>query len=128
MGSEILKTNVRSKKISEDVLLYGTCVSEEHPEVLRKFRQKTRLHVCLEEVHVNKAAWKLASIVRANNVKKITALTIDGSPHCVQLHYALEDLRELFPALVVEHYVIEKGKRINIQPDAVRKSRHLSEI
>ncbi|MBI5253304.1 MAG: hypothetical protein HY930_02755 [Euryarchaeota archaeon] len=128
MGNELLKTNVRSKKISEDVLLYGTCISEEHPEMLKKFKQKTRLHVCLEEEHVNKVAWKMANIVRANKIKKITAATIDGSPHCVQLHYALEDLRELFPALVVEHYVIEKGKRINIQPDAVRKSRHLSEI
>lgn len=128
MGSELLKTNVRSRKISEDVLLYGTCVSEEHPEVLKKFKQKTRLHICLEEEHLNKAAWKLASIARANNVRKITALTIDGSPHCVQLHYALEDLRGLFPALAVEHYAIEKGRLIEIPAGAVRRSRHLSEI
>lgn len=128
MHNELLKTSVNSKKISEEVLLYGTCISAEQPEMLKKFKQKTRLHICLEEEHVNKAAWKMANIVRANKIKKITALTIDGSPHCVQLHYALEDLREMLPGLAVEHYVIEKGKLIEISPEAVRKSRHLSEI
>ncbi|MFH1773605.1 MAG: hypothetical protein ABH874_01425 [Methanobacteriota archaeon] len=128
MEGELLRTNVNSKKISEDVLLYGTCISEEHPEILKRFGQKTKLYACLEEEHVNKVAWKLASIVRVNKVRKITVLTMDGSPHCVQLHYALEDLKELFPDLAVEHYAIEKGRLIEIPPEAVRKSRHLSEI
>lgn len=128
MEGELLKTNVNSKKNSEDVLLYGTCISAEHPEMLKKFKQKTRLHVCLEEEHVNKAAWKMANIARANKIKKITVITIDGSPHCVQLHYALEDLKEMLPGLAVEHYAIERGKLIEISPEAVRKSRHLSEI
>ncbi len=128
MEGELLKTSARSKKISEDVLLYGTCISAEHPEILKKFKQKTRLRVCLEEEHVNKAAWKMANIVRASKVRKITALTMDGSPHCVQLHYALEDLKEMLPGLAAEHYAIEKGKLIEISAEAVRKSRHLSEI
>lgn len=128
MSNELLKTNVNSKKIWKDVLIYGSCISEEHPETLKKFRQKTRLYICLEEEHVNKAAWKIANIVRANKVRKITALTIDGSPHCVQLHYALEDLKEMLPDLAVEHYTIERGRLIEISPEAVRKSRHLSEI
>jgi hypothetical protein len=127
-NNELLKTNVNSDAISEDILLYGSCISTEYKEILGQFKQGTFLHVCLEKEHVNQAAWKIQTIVRVNKPKKIAVLTIAGSPHCIQLHHALEDVKKIFPALQVKHYVIEKGKLIEVTAKAVRISRHLNEV
>ena len=124
---ELLKTNVSSKGISKEILLYGTCISKEHPRILKQFEGSTRLHICLEKEHVNKAAWKITSIVRINEVKKITILTPDGSPHCIQLHFVGEDLRNLFQ-VEVRHFVIKKGELKAISGKSIRASRHLSEV
>lgn len=126
--SELLRTNVKSRHIDRKILVHGACIPVEHPEIFGKFAEGTALSVCLEEEHINKVAWKLASIVRGRGVEELTVLTVDGSPHCVQLHNAAEDVRALFPKLEVRHYVIEKGKVFKVGPEAVRKSRHLSEV
>lgn len=125
---ELLQTNVQSKYISGNILLYGSCIPAEYPEILARFKQKTALHTCLEKEHVNQVAWKMATIVRQNKPKEIAVLTIAGSPHCVQLHYALEDIKKIFPWLRVKHHVIEKGKLIEVTAKAVRISRHLNEV
>lgn len=126
--NSLLETNVNSRHIAEDILIYGSCIDKEYPEILDKFEQETALHICLEAEHVNKVAWKILSIVRHKKPKEMTALTIDGSPHCVQLHYALEDVKKMFPDLTVNHYVIEKGKVCWVRNEAVRNSRHLSKV
>jgi hypothetical protein len=125
---ELLKTNVKSRKIGEDVLLYGSCIRDEYPEVLKSFKQGTKFSVCLEEQHMDMVAWKVTSIVRNRNPEEISVLTIDGSPHCVQLHYIAEDVKEVFPSLAVKHYVIEKDELFEISSSAVKKSRHLKGV
>ncbi len=78
---------------------------------------------------MNHAGYKLASIIRYSNIRRVTALTVDGSPHCVQLHYLLEDIKRHFvPELLTTHYVIEKGELFSVTPEAVKRSRHLSKI
>jgi hypothetical protein len=124
---DLIKTNVKSTHIKGDLLVYGTCIKREHPDILKSFKE-IKLHTCLEEEHLNKVAWKLATIIRENKLRKISTLTMDGSPHCVQLHYILEDLKRIFPAIEVNHFVVEDGKLFKISSDAVRRSRHLKEI
>jgi hypothetical protein len=126
--NELLKTNVKSKKIAEKILIYGSCIAQEYPEMLRQFRHGTAIHTCLEKEHINKVAWKILNIFRINKPKEVAVLTIDGSPHCVQLHYALEDVKKIFQDLVIKHYVIEDGKLIEVNAESVRTSRHLSRV
>ncbi len=134
-GNALLSTNVGDAELREkgNVLLVGTCALKRYPSIVEEYAkkdvEKAILPVCMEEVHMNHAGYKIASIVRYAHIRKLTALTIDGSPHCVQLHYVVEDIQRHFtPEIETEHFVIEKGEVVRISPTAVKRSRHLSKI
>ncbi|TFG28120.1 4Fe-4S ferredoxin [Candidatus Thorarchaeota archaeon] len=131
---ELMRINVGDERLRSKgrLLLIGSCM-DRFPDIIKEFAARengcTILHVCLEETHVNQAGFKIASIVRYADIAEITVLTIDGSPHCVQLHYVIEDIRRHFtPDLQTKHYVVEKGEIHEISPEAVKRSRHLSKI
>ena len=130
----LMRTNVGDKRLRENpnLLLIGSCM-DRFPDVVKeicgKEKGQTTLHICLEETHVNQAGFKISSIVKYSDIKKVTVLTVDGSPHCVQLHYVVEDIKRHFaPEIETAHFVFEKGKLQEISPDAVKRSRHLSRI
>jgi len=123
----LLRKSVTSKKISQNILVYSACIDEEYPDILEKFKERTKLSICLEEHHINKVAKKLMAIIYKRKVKSIAVLTMDGSPHCLQLHHALEEIKNYFD-IEVEHYVIEKGELIKVSEKSVKISRHLSEV
>ncbi len=125
---ELLRTRVNSKTIGSELLVYGSCIMDEYPHALKDYARTQRLHVCMEEHHINKIAWKIQSIARVKGLKKITVLTVDGSPHCVQLHYAAEDVGKILPGLKIAHEVIAQGEKKSVQAEMVRRSRHLSEL
>lgn len=125
---ELLETSVSSKHIGERIIVYSSCISHEYPELLAQFKDYTRLCTCLTTHSLEEIAWKLLTIIRINNPKEVAALTIDGSPHCLQVHFALEDILKIRPHITVRHFVIEKGVIQEISGEAVRKARHLSEI
>jgi hypothetical protein len=130
----LMRVNVGDKRLRDrgKLLLIGSCM-DRYPEIVKEFSERDGgqavLHVCLEETHVNQAGFKIGSIVRYSGITEVTALTIDGSPHCVQLHYVIDDVKRHFtPEITTKHYVVEKGKIHEISSDAVKKSRHLSKI
>ncbi len=114
------------------LLLIGSCMNR-FPEIVKEFAKHgeghTVLQVCLEETHMNQAGFKIGSIVKYSRLSEVTVLTIDGSPHCVQLHYVVDDVKRHFaPEITTKHYVVEKGTIHEISSDAVKRSRHLSKI
>lgn len=116
----------------QNLLLVGSCM-DRFPDIVKEISEKDGshfvLHVCLEETHVNQAGFKIGSIVKYSDIKRVTTLTVDGSPHCVQLLYVVEDIKRHFPSHIeTDHYVIEKEKLYEITADAVKRSRHLSKI
>ena len=130
----LMRINVGDKRLRNKgkLLLIGSCM-DRFPEIVKEYSERDGgyavLHVCLEETHVNQAGFKIGSIVKYSGISKVTALTVDGSPHCVQLHYVIDDVKRHFaPEITTEHFVIEKGKVHEISSDAVKKSRHLSKI
>ena len=128
----LLSTNVGSKYLrkSDKFLLAGTCVLKEHAHIFQQFAQnRVCLHVCLETFHMNMAETKLACILKIHQPSEILVLTVDGSPHCLQLHILAEDMRRYFDLDGrIEHVVIEKGKTHSITETAVRTARHLHKI
>ncbi|MGQ4832681.1 MAG: hypothetical protein ACP6IS_02135 [Candidatus Asgardarchaeia archaeon] len=129
----LMSTNAGSKQLKRNGswLLVGSCVLSEHKEILEKLVQSydTLLHVCLEETHINMAEAKLAAMVKLSKPALITVLTVDGSPHCIQLHYLAEDLKKYYNLdLEIKHLVIYKREPIEINTDAVKISRYLSKI
>lgn len=130
---DLMDYNVAGKKIRDlrRVLIYGTCVRDEHPEIFREFvKDRVPLAVCLEYTHFNMVALKLASMFARVKLEEVVVLTVDGSPHCVQLHHAVEEARRVVGDMAprVEHYVIESDKAVKVSERAVKTARYLSKI
>ncbi len=131
----LMSVNVGDRRLQEKdgLLLVGSCMLSKYPEIVREYGQRDGgqavLHICLEESHVNQAGFKIASIVRYSKMRRLTALTVDGSPHCVQLHFVLEDIRRHFtPEVETAHFVVERGHVHEISARAVKTARHLHRV
>jgi len=128
-----MSTNVCSREIREKrkVLIYGSCIKEEYPEILEKFREKyVLLSVCLEKEHMKMVGFKLLGMMKRCQPEEIIILTVDGSPHCVQLHFTIEEcskILEEFKERIV-HLVIENGKIRKISPETVKICRYLTKV
>ncbi|MFW9864369.1 MAG: hypothetical protein ACFFET_18935 [Candidatus Thorarchaeota archaeon] len=108
-------------------------MNSRYPEIVEEHREREGglavLSVCLEETHANQAGFKIGSIVRYSKINRLTALTVDGSPHCVQLHFLIEDIKRHFtPEVETDHYVVEKGAVHQVSAAAIKRARHLSKI
>lgn len=123
---ELLETSVSSRTLGEKIVVYSSCIPLEYPGILRRFKGYTRLCTCLTTRSLEEIAWKLLTMVRMKTPKELAALTMDGSPHCLQLHFALEDIRIMYPDIRVRHFVIEKGVVHEVSGESVKTARHLS--
>jgi hypothetical protein len=126
---DLVTTNVYSKFLSNKLLVCGTCLLSEWPDLVEKVRgDKVVLSVCLEMVHLNTALEKIASILAKGEIEEIAVLTKDGSPHCVGLHFAVEWAVQMTKSenVKVKYYVIEHGSLHKIEEDKVKEKRHLS--
>lgn len=112
------------------MLVYGACVRDEYPEIYEKFSDgRVALAVCLEAEHFNVVALKLASMFARVELEEVIVLTVDGSPHCVGLHHAVEEaVKVTGRSIPVRHFVIEGGAPIEISLQAVRTARYLSKV
>jgi hypothetical protein len=131
MTLSLLSLNVGSRRlVDSDLLVYGICLAEECPEALKEAsRERIPLGVCLEEHHMNVVGFKIATILKVAHPKSLAVLTVDGSPHCVQLHFAAEQARRLTDAKTeLSHFVVEKGVLTQISSETIRLARHLSAI
>ncbi|RLE55964.1 MAG: hypothetical protein DRJ26_00035 [Candidatus Methanomethylicota archaeon] len=128
--SELLSTSVKSKMLrGASLLIYSKCIEQEYPGILREFSDgRVALGVCMELLHMNMVGFKLLNIVKLSNVKELEILTMDGSPHCIQLHFIGEHInRALGEPIPLTHYVIEKGKVFKVSTKVIKLARHLSE-
>ncbi len=125
---DLMLTNAKGKHIRDkDILVYGSCVAAEHLDVLDKFSKHTQLSFCPEQEHINMAFYKLIAMMSV--ARSLTVLTVDGSPHCVQLHYIADELKRYSKQdFNVEHFVIYNGKLVQISEKEVKISRYLAKI
>jgi len=114
----------------KDLLIYSECLPTEHPEAFdEEVKGKTALAVCMSEEHLDKVGFKIATIIAYARPSSITVLTMDGSPHCTQLHVVAEQAKRITQADVrIRHLVVERGTLIEASSQAVYLSRHLSKI
>lgn len=91
MQLDLVTTNVYSKHLSKRLLICGTCLLSEYPEIVEELRQgRTLLTVCPEMVHLNTVIEKIASMLVKGEIENIAVVTKNGSPHCIGLHFAVE--------------------------------------
>ncbi len=130
----LLECNVGDQRFKETrkILLYGTCVPDRYPELFKEYSiGRTPLKVCLEAHHMDHVGYKLVAIIKYSQIEDLTILTIDGSPHCYQLHVLGQDLIRHFKledVLKVSHVVIEQGKIHEISYQAITVARHLHRV
>ncbi|MEM0084717.1 MAG: 4Fe-4S ferredoxin [Candidatus Methanomethylicia archaeon] len=129
---ELMEVNAASKEIREKkrILLIGSCLIDEHPKIVEKYSEgKAKLKVCLEREHFNMVCLKLSSIISRVPIEEIIVLTVDGSPHCIQLHFMMNEIEKITGKnLNIRHILIYKGEDIEVDAETVKKARYLTKI
>lgn len=124
---DLLSQSIYSPFFNGKFLLMGSCVANSYPEIIKDFEKKWKnlVSICLEQEHYNKMVSKLFNVLGTGNVKKIGFLTVNGSPHCAQVHFASKYLkRGLNKDVIYRHYVInDDGKVYEVSMEAIDKSR-----
>ena len=125
----LLNLNVYDKLYKDKFLIMGTCIPRMFPKVDNHFEKEWKhiVSFCLEQTHYNLLVAKLFDILALGNTKKVGFLTPDGSPHCIQLHFASKYLkRGMKNDINFEHFVVKKGDVYSISLDDIDKSKDLS--
>jgi len=129
---DLLDYNAAGRELRRNrrLLVYGTCVRDEHPGIFEEWSSgRVPLAACLEKTHFNMVALKLASILARVELEELVVLTVDGSPHCVQLHHAVEEaVRVTGSGVRVRHVVVEGGEAVEIPASTVKTARYLSKV
>ncbi len=121
-------TWVKTPKLNNsDILIVSACLTHVNRELFEELsNNKQTLLACPER---EPAAYygKIASIIKSSKPRTITVATIDGSPHCFQLHAAInEAIYILGKEVVRKHYVVVDGKKlVEISPNSIRIARYL---
>ena len=127
---ELMKTNIYD--VNKTIIVVGSCLKSRDPQVFEQLQKITSdiYDVCLEETHINMAITKIAGMLRTHIIEKVIFVSVDKSPHCVQLHYIQEELCKMMGLnnIMIENYVADGAKLIKISPEAISLSKNLIEL
>lgn len=127
---EVMTTNIYD--IDETIIIAGTCLKSMQPNGYKKLEKisKNIYTLCLENTHVNMAITKIGGMIRTGKVHNIIFATVDESPHCIQMHYIQDELREMMNLenINIKNYVIVNDELIEISPELILLSKKLSEL
>lgn len=111
MKKDLMKNNCYD--VDETMCIMGSCLEYMFPEIYKELEEKYTIYdLCLEQTHWNMAVTKITGMVVRKKVKNIIFVSVDKSPHCVQLHYIVTELRKFMSEeeLGVKNYVAtDKG-------------------
>ena len=113
------------------IVLYGTCLERMEPEIFRDLTGDAdfRFAVCLEQTHVNMVVTKLAAMLGTGRVTRVRILTVDRSPHCIQLHYLAHEIARTMPKLPeFQDFVVLDGAVHHIRQETIELSKTLSKL
>ncbi|WBB29160.1 hypothetical protein [Parvimonas micra] len=127
---EVMTTNIYD--IDETIIIVGTCLKHMQPKGYEKLEKisKNIYNLCLENTHVNMAITKIGGMIRTGKVHNIIFATVDESPHCIQMHYIQDELREMMNLenINIKNYVVVNDELIEISPKLILLSKKLSEL
>ncbi|WP_454964461.1 hypothetical protein [Filifactor alocis] len=127
---EVMTTNIYD--IDETIIIAGTCLKSMQPNGYKKLEKisKNIYHLCLENTHVNMAITKIGGMIRTGKVHNIIFATVDESPHCIQMHYIQDELREMMNLenINIKNYVVVNDELLEVSPKLILLSKKLSEL
>lgn len=128
--TEVMTTNIYD--VDETIIIVGTCLKYMQPKGYEKLEKisKNIYNLCIENTHVNMAITKIGGMIRTGKVHNIIFATVDESPHCIQMHYIQDELREMMNLenINIKNYVVVNDELIEISPELILLSKKLSEL
>lgn len=115
----------------ESIVLLGSCLMGQ--EIVQEVEEKISPNlysVCLESTHFNMVVTKVLDIIARKKTKKIAVVTVDKSPHCVQLHYLTKEIENILEDTDVKitDYVVVGGKLVEIPKEVIGLSKNLVKL
>ena len=127
---EVMTSNIYD--IDETIIIVGTCLKYMQPKGYEKLEKisKNIYNLCLENTHVNMAITKIGGMIRTGKVHNIIFATVDESPHCIQMHYIQDELREMMNLenINIKNYVVVNDELLEVSPKLILLSKKLSEL
>ena len=127
---EVMTSNIYD--IDETIIIVGTCLKSMQPNGYKKLEKisKKIYNLCLENTHINMAITKIGGMIRTGKVHNIIFTTVDESPHCIQMHYIQDELREMMNLenINIKNYVVVNDELIEVSPKLILLSKKLSEL
>lgn len=129
---KLLTTNCFDTK--ETMIIIGSCLKHMQPkayeQVLQIAEQENIYEICLEETHMNMAVTKLIGMLARKKVKTLIFITVDKSPHCIQLHYIYKELENCLDMsqFTIKNIVAVNNELIEIPPEILSISKNLSKL
>ncbi len=125
----LMEVWVKAPKLKgSKLIIVSECLRFVNEEVYKRFAgEGVVLTVCPENDNISTYG-KIASIIRSSSPTQVVVVTIDGSPHCLQVHAAVNEAAYILGMKVNrKHYVLVNGHElVEISPEAVRVARYLS--
>lgn len=113
-------------------IICGSCLPNMDKSAFEKIKaiSENIYFICLEEKHMGMVVSKLCSILRVGKINKLIFVTVDKSPHCIQLHYIANELKKIMNLTNVEikNYISDNGNLIEISPETISLSKNLKEL
>ena len=130
MKKDLLKTNCFD--VEEKMIIIGSCLEYMFPKIYKELNETSEniYDVCLEDTHLNMVITKLAGMIARKKCKELTFVTVDKSPHCVQLHYVVKELENIMDlkGVKIKNYVATNDGLIEIPIEVISLSKNLSKL
>ena len=130
MKKDLLKTNCFD--VEEKMIIIGSWLEYMFPKIYNELNESSEniYDVCLEETHLNMVITKLAGMIARKKCKELTFVTVDKSPHCVQLHYVVKELENIMDLkeIKIKNYVATNEGLVEIPIEVIGLSKNLSKL
>ena len=118
--------------VDKTIVVMGSCLQQVSPYVFNMIKkQYDRIYtLCLEETHINMAITKIGSMIRTNKIKEILFVSVDKSPHCVQMHYIQDELNKMMDLskISIKNYIVDTNVLIPISKKTISLSKNLQKL
>lgn len=125
---KLLETYVKSSFLRDaSILIVGECVQYAFPNIYERLAEgRVVLTSCPETEKAGLITGKIATILACSKPREIAVLTVDGSPHCFQLHTAINQAMFISKAKIsLRHLVIVQDDVREVSAESVRIARYL---
>lgn len=130
MKKDLLKTNCFD--VEEKMIIIGSCLEYMFPKIYNELNAVSEniYDVCLEDTHLNMVITKIAGMIGRKKCKELTFVTVDKSPHCVQLHYVVKELENIMDLkdIRIKNYVATNDGLVEIPIEVIGISKNLAKL